>query len=104
VIAPQLYAFALFTSLPDAAPFSQTRPATRIARERAPKVYSKDLIELIFERPYCRIRFLEERGIAKRQAASTYLRALEEAKLLRSLRVGREVYYVNDRLMRILSE
>jgi Fic family protein len=78
--------------------------ATRIARERAPKVYSKDLIELIFERPYCRIRFLEERGIAKRQAASAYLRTLEEAGLLRSLRLGREVYYVNDQLMRILSE
>jgi Fic family protein len=74
------------------------------ARERAPKIYSKELVELLFERPYCRIAFLEERGIAKRQAAAKYLYALEEIGLLMSVKAGREVYFVNDRLLALLKE
>jgi len=74
-----------------------------IAREKASKAYSKDLIELIFEHPYCKIRFLEQRGLAKRQTASTYLKAFADAGLLRPVKVGREVYYINDRLLRVLS-
>ncbi len=73
------------------------------ARQQAPKAYSKDLIELIFEQPYCKIRFLEERGIARRQTASSYLKALAEAGLLRPVKVGREIYYINDRLLRVLA-
>ena len=65
----------------------------KIARDRAPKTYSKDLIELIFEQPYCKIRFLEERGIAKRQTASVYLKEFAKARLLRPVKAGREMYY-----------
>ncbi|WP_457665386.1 Fic family protein [Thiolapillus sp.] len=74
-----------------------------IARIKAPKAYSKDLIELIFEQPYCKIRFLEERGLAKRQTASTYLKAFAGVGLLRPVKAGREVYYINDRLLRVLA-
>lgn len=35
-------------------------------REELPKIYSKDLVELLFSQPYCKIRFLEQSGIAKR--------------------------------------
>lgn len=76
---------------------------TEIAKRKAPRAYSKDLIELLFEQPYCRIRFLEQRGIAKRQTASSYLRDLADAGLLRPLKVGREMYYINERLLRVLS-
>jgi Fic family protein len=62
------------------------------------------LIELIFEMPYCKIRFLEQRGIAKRQTAAVYLKALEDIGLLQSLKVGREVYYLNVPLLAILKE
>ena len=72
--------------------------------KKPPKIYSKDLIELIFEMPYCKIRFLEKRGIAKRQTAAMYLKALEEVGLLRSMKVGREVYYLNVPLLEILKE
>ena len=74
-----------------------------IARRKAPKAYSKDLIELLFEQPYCKIRFLEQRGIAKRQTASSYLKALAGIGLLRPVKVGREMYYINGRLMRVLA-
>jgi Fic family protein len=76
----------------------------RLARERAGTAYSKDLIELIFEHPYCKIRFVERAGLAKRQTASEYLRKLESIGLLRGARAGREVYYINNALLKVLSE
>jgi Fic family protein len=78
--------------------------AQELARTKAPKIYSKDLIELIFELPYCKIRFLEQRGLAKRQTASSYLKTLEDIGLLQSLKVGREVYFLNTALLGILRE
>jgi Fic family protein len=39
---------------------------TEYIREELPKVYSYELVQLIFEQPYCRIHNLVERGIAKR--------------------------------------
>nr|WP_324603158.1 hypothetical protein [Thiocapsa marina] len=49
------------------------------------------------------MRFLEERGIAKRQTASVYLQTLESLGLLRAQRIGRELYYINDPLFRLLT-
>ena len=43
--------------------------------------------------PYCKIKFVEEAGIAKRQTASEYLKTLAELGLLRPEKVGREVYF-----------
>ncbi len=65
---------------------------------KAPRIYSKDLIELIFQHPYCKIQFLLDAQLAKRQTASEYLRNLAELGLLRPLKIGRERYYVNERL------
>jgi Fic family protein len=67
-----------------------------------PNIYSKDLIETLFRSPYCKIKFLEEAGIAKRQTASTYLRQLEQAGILRGMKAGRDIYYVNDAFLKIL--
>jgi Fic family protein len=76
--------------------------ADRIHAEQ-PGIYSKDLVEVIFSNPYCRIRFLEDSKIAKRQTASTYLQKLSGMKVLTPRKVGREMYYINDGLLRILS-
>jgi type I restriction enzyme M protein len=51
-------------------------------KKEAPKIYSKELIELLFHQPYTRIGFLVEAGIAARKAAALYLRELEKIKLL----------------------
>ena len=72
-------------------------------RTRLPRIYSKDLIEIIFRSPYCKIKFLEEAGIAKRQTASSYLKELEKIGVLRSHKIGRDIYYVNDHFLKILS-
>ena len=72
-------------------------------RRGLPKIYSKDLVEVIFKHPYCKISSLERAGIAKRQTAAHYLRQLEELWLLRSEKHGRDLYFINTRLMAALS-
>ena len=39
-------------------------------------VYSRELIDVIFEQPYCRISDLVQKGIAQRQSASRYFKEL----------------------------
>lgn len=75
--------------------------AKKIIQEKAPKIYSKDLIEVIFQHPYCKIRFIEEVGLAKRQTAAAYLQKLEELGLLNSVKIGREQYFINKSLINI---
>ncbi len=77
----------------------ETRERIRL---ELPKIYSRDLVEVIFEHPYCKINFLERAGIAKRQTAAHYLRQLEELGILRSEKHGRDVYFINTRLMAAL--
>lgn len=71
-------------------------------KQQLPKVYSKDLLELLFRQPYCKIRFLEEAGIAQRKTASQYLRELERIGMLTPVKAGREVYYLNTALLKLL--
>jgi Fic family protein len=73
-------------------------------RTRLPsKVYSKELIELIFMQPYCKIQFLVEAGIAKRQTASEYLQELEKVGVLTAEKQGREMLYRHPALLKVLS-
>lgn len=73
-------------------------------RTKLPRIYSKDLVEVIFRSPYCKIKFLEESGIAKRQTASVYLKELERIGVLRGLKMGRDTYYVNDAFLKALTD
>ncbi len=72
-------------------------------KAKAPDIYSRELIEVIYNQPYCKIAILEEKKIASRNTASKYLRKLEELGLLKSEIVGRETLYRNLPLYRILS-
>ncbi|OGO94870.1 MAG: addiction module protein [Coxiella sp. RIFCSPHIGHO2_12_FULL_42_15] len=78
--------------------------ARELVRTKVPKIYSKDLIETIFMHPYSKVQFLVDVGLAKRQTAAAYLKQLEELGLLRVERVGKEQYYINTRLVQILSK
>jgi Fic family protein len=71
-------------------------------REKLPRIYSKDLLEILFRQPYCKIRFLEEAGIAQRQTASSYLQQLERVGVLKRIKIGRDVYYINQPFLNIL--
>jgi len=72
-------------------------------KTKAPDIYSHELIEVIYNQPYCKIAILEEKKIASRNTASKYLRRLEELGILASETVGRETLYKNLSLFKILS-
>lgn len=73
-------------------------------RSDLPKIYSRELAEVIFVNPYCRIGDLVAAGIAKRQAASVYLKTLTEQGLLQEIKAGRENLYINPALLALLSD
>ena len=47
-----------------------------------PKFYCRELAELIFVNPYCRISNVVEANSAKRQTAAIYLKALAAENIL----------------------
>jgi len=71
-------------------------------KAKAPKVYSKDLIEILYSHPYCKIKFLEQAGIGNRQTASAYLKELEAIGVLHGVKKGRELYYINGKFLDVL--
>ncbi len=73
-------------------------------RRRLPKIHSRELVELIFANPCCRIRDLVEADIAKRQTAAVYLKALTAAGILEEIKAGRENLYRNPPLLAQLAE
>ncbi len=66
--------------------------------------FSYDLLQLMFALPYLKIELLEKKEIAHRQTASTWLKKLADADIVRPQKMGRTTYYVNWRLMELLGE
>lgn len=69
-----------------------------------PKVYSKDLIEVIFKLPYTKRQNLIDIGLGTPKTVGNYLIALEGKGFLKSVKVGKEKLYLNLALMNLLSE
>lgn len=72
-------------------------------RKGAPKIYSRDLVELIFVQPYCRIPNVVAAGIAKRQSASTYLKTLVQLGVLEEQKAGRDKLFIHPRFLQLLN-
>jgi hypothetical protein len=71
------------------------------AREKLPpRVYSKELIEILFRQPYTKGQFLVEAGIAERKTASAHLKEFKNIGILRSHKVGRENLYLSFKFIR----
>jgi Fic family protein len=80
------------------------KSTTERMQTAAPKIYSRELAELIFVRPYCRITHVTEAGIAKRQTASIYLKTLVDIGLLKEVKVGREKVFLNPAFIDLLKK
>lgn len=76
---------------------------TDYVRASLPKVYSHELVSLLFQLPYCRISSLTEAGIAKRQTASQYLKQLVEIGVLAEMDAGKEKVFIHPKLMLLLT-
>src|SRR5450631_1795825 len=65
--------------------------------------FSYELLQLMFTAPYLKIEILVKRKIAHRQTASVWLNKLSAANILKPHKIGRTTYYINYRLMGLLS-
>ena len=72
-------------------------------KQSAPKIYTRELVDLIFDLPYCRIQNVVDKEIAGRQAASRYLKQLVEIGVLREVTLGREKLFIHPKLMQLLT-
>lgn len=75
--------------------------ADTVRREK-PKIYSKDLLELLFIQPYCRIEILTETLGISRPTASKYLHELAAVNLLSIKQVWKETLFINKALLAVL--
>ncbi len=73
-------------------------------QEQLPKIYTRELIDVLFEQPYCRIANLVSKNVAKRQTASVYLKQLCDIGILIEQEVGREKVFIHSKLMKILTQ
>lgn len=61
-----------------------------------------DLLAVLMEQPYARVRDVIDRCGVSRPTASKWMHGLVDAGVLADLRVGREVLYINRALMDVL--
>ena len=71
-------------------------------KNKLPKIYSKDLIEILFRLPYTKRQHLIDKNIGNPKTVGNYLIALEENGFLKSVKVGKEKLYLNQQLLNIL--
>ena len=71
-------------------------------RARAPKIYTRELVELIFEQPYCRIQNIVAAELGNRQTASVHLKMLVDIGVLKEVKVGREKLFIHPKFVELL--
>jgi len=67
-------------------------------KEKLPKIYTKDLIAILFYHPYTKIEFLVDRLGLTRQTASKYLKELELIGILEQFKIKNSKFYINVKL------
>jgi len=65
--------------------------------------HSDAVAQILIEQPVIRIRDLVDRGIAKRQTASVYLRKLCDAGVLKEQQSGKEKLFLNNSYLKIFN-
>lgn len=78
----------------------QTQSYVRSAK---PRLYSHELIELIFTQPYCRIENLTAAGLGTRKTVSLHLKELVEAGVLSEEKMWRDKVFINRKYLDLLS-
>lgn len=67
-------------------------------KEKLPKMYSRELIDILFYEFYTKIQYVEKGLGVSRRTAVTYLGTLEKEGFLMSEKIGKERIYQNKRL------
>jgi Fic family protein len=74
----------------------------QLIRLNLPKMYSQDLINNLFKYPYTKIEFIQKDLQVSRNTAIRYLEALVGNGLLIKHKLGRENFYLNQKLFTLL--
>jgi len=72
-------------------------------RSELPKIYSQDLINVVFGHPYTKIDFVVREMKVSRLTATRYLNELVKIGLMKKEKKGRESYYININLFKLFS-
>lgn len=75
----------------------------RYIREAKPRLYSHELVELIFTQPYCRIENLVDAGLGNRVTSSTHMKQLVEIGVVKEEKVWRDKVFINRKYLDLLS-
>lgn len=67
-------------------------------KEKLPKIYSRELIDLLFYEFYTKIEYIQDGMGITRKTASNYLSMLEKTGFLVSEKIGKERIFLNKRL------
>lgn len=94
---------AIWTTNKIAAVRELVEHTTETIKVSLPKIYTHELVQLLFEQPYCRISYLVDRNIAKRQTASSYLKQLCEIGVLNEIQFGKEKLFVHPKLIQLMT-
>ncbi|MEM9837136.1 MAG: Fic family protein, partial [Bacteroidota bacterium] len=73
-------------------------------KESAPKIYSKEFVELLFEQPYSKVEYVVDKLGVERRTASRYLKRLESMGILEKKKVGKENLFINIQLLKLLKK
>ncbi|HEY9091895.1 Fic family protein [Parasphingorhabdus sp.] len=73
-------------------------------RDDHSKIYSQDLLNNLFRHPYTRIDYVQDELGVSRPTATKYLDELAQGGLLNKHRIGRNNYYINQRLVALFVE
>ncbi|HJE03682.1 MAG TPA: Fic family protein [Aliarcobacter thereius] len=73
-------------------------------KSELPKIYSKDLLEVLFIHPYTKIDMLVNNLELHRDTASKHLKSIEKIGILNSVQIKNTKFYVNVRLFELLQK
>jgi Fic family protein len=72
-------------------------------RGELPKIYSQDLLNIIFSHPYSKVEFVVQSLQVTRLTATRYLNEMTRIGLMSRQKLGRDNYYINIALFNLLS-
>ena len=75
-----------------------------LVKKRLLKIYSEELVEVLFYQPYCKISVLENTLKISRFTASKYLKGLEDIGVMQGKKIGRDMLYINVALFNLLKK
>lgn len=71
----------------------------KVLRPLFVKQYKHELLNNLFNHPYTKIEFVEREMMVSRQTASKYLDMITQTGLLQKIKMGKENYYINTKLV-----